>query len=111
MASYVVRRLGYLLVVVWLISVVSFVIIQLPPGDFVTSYALKLAASDDAASQAVLDKLRVRYDLDKPLHVQYLKWFAKIIRGDLGYSYRHNRPVHEAASSGWLRRTSCWHSS
>ncbi len=84
-----------MLVVVWLISVVSFVIIQLPPGDFVTSYALKLAASDDAASQAVLDQLRVRYDLDKPLHVQYLKWFAKIVRGDLGYSYRHNRPVHE----------------
>ena len=84
-----------MLVVVWLISVVSFVIIQLPPGDFVTSYALKLAASDDAASQAVLDQLRVRYDLDKPLHVQYLKWFAKIVRGNLGYSYRHNRPVHE----------------
>ena len=84
-----------MLVVVWLISVVSFVIIQLPPGDFVTSYALKLAASDDAASQAVLDQLRVRYDLDKPLHVQYLKWFAKVVRGNLGYSYRHNRPVHE----------------
>ena len=82
-----------MLVVVWLVSVVSFVIIQLPPGDFVTSYALKLAASDDAASQAVLDQLRVRYDLDKPLHVQYLKWFGKIVRGDLGYSYRHNRPV------------------
>ena len=95
MASYIVRRLGYLLVVLWLISVVSFVIIQLPPGDFVTSYALKLAASDDEASQAVLEQLRARYDLDKPLHVQYLKWFGKIIRGDLGYSYHHNRPVLE----------------
>ena len=95
MATYIVRRLGYLLVVLWLISVVSFVIIQLPPGDFVTSYALKLAASDDPASLAVLEQLRARYDLDKPLHVQYLKWFAKIVRGDLGYSYHHNRPVIE----------------
>ena len=95
MASYVVRRLGYFVVVLWLISVVSFVIIQLPPGDFVTSYALKLAASDDEASLAVLQQLRERYDLDKPLHVQYLKWFAKIVRGDLGYSYHHNRPVLE----------------
>ena len=93
MARYFIRRLGYMLVVLWLISVVSFVIIQLPPGDFITSYALRLTESGDEASLAVLEQLRERYDLDKPLPIQYLKWFVKILRGDLGYSYGYERPV------------------
>ena len=65
-----------MILLLWLISIVSFIVIQLPPGDFVTSYAHKLQLDGDDVSLRVLEALRERYDLDKPLYVQYVKWFG-----------------------------------
>ena len=84
-----------MILLLWLISIVSFTVIQLPPGDFVTSYAHKLQLDGDDVSLRVLEALRERYDLDKPVYVQYVKWIGKFLRGDLGYSYQHSRPVTE----------------
>ena len=58
-----------MVLLLWLISIVSFAVIQLPPGDFVTSYAHKLQQDGDDVIRGVLAALRERYDLDKPLHV------------------------------------------
>ena len=84
-----------MILMLWLISIVSFAVIQLPPGDFVTSYAHKLQQDGDDVSLGVLAALRDRYGLDKPVYVQYVKWIGKFLRGDLGYSYQHSRPVTE----------------
>lgn len=77
------------------ISVVSFIIIQLPPGDFLTTYIIQLQRQGTSVSQEQIDFLRRQYGLDKPIYVQYFKWITNFIRGDMGFSFGWNRPVNE----------------
>lgn len=78
----------------FLASIVAFVIIQLPPGDFATSYMANLAAMGDTVSQDTLENLREAYGLDQPVMIQYYKWITGIIfRGDYGLSFEHREPV------------------
>ena len=76
-----------------IISIVSFVIIQLPPGDYLTSYIAALEATGQSVNQEQVEQLRARYHLDQPLAVQYLKWAGGLLKGDLGTSFEWNRPV------------------
>ncbi|MGI6207564.1 MAG: ABC transporter permease, partial [Anaerolineae bacterium] len=71
MLRYVVRRFAYMVVTLFAVSVISFVIIQLPPGDFVTSYVAQLAAMGELVDQSEVDALRARYGLGQPAYVQY----------------------------------------
>lgn len=76
------------------ISIVSFVIIQLPPGDYLTTLVANLAAQGDQVDGARLAALRERYGLGEPIYVQYWKWISGIVlRGDFGHSFEWNRPV------------------
>jgi peptide/nickel transport system permease protein len=77
----------------WAISVLSFVIIQLPPGDFVTTYVARLSESGGSSALGEVAALRQAYGLDQPLYIQYLKWMGQVLRGDLGMSLDWNRPV------------------
>jgi len=78
-----------------IISLVSFAIIQLPPGDYLTTLTAGLEAGEQV-SQGQLHYLTERYGLDKPLHVQYWRWMSGIIlRGDFGQSFEWNRPVKD----------------
>ena len=78
-----------------LVSVVSFIIIQLPPGDYLTSYAADLASSGDPVDEATLEALKAQYGLDDPVYVQYFKWVSGFFRGNFGQSFEWNRPVRE----------------
>lgn len=93
--SYLVRRIIYMLLLLWVLTVVSFIIVQLPPGDLVSSMARRLVEAGEAADQAMLDGLRKNYGLDRPIHVQYWIWFRKILRGDFGFSFLLDRPVSD----------------
>ena len=77
------------------ISIISFTIIQLPPGDYLTSYIANLQETGETADEAVVASLRARYGLDNPLHVQYWKWISGVVRGDFGQSFSMGRPVKE----------------
>ena len=78
----------------FLASVVAFAIIQLPPGDFATSYVANLASMGDTVSQEALENLRDAYGLDQPVLIQYFKWMGGILtRGDYGISFEHREPV------------------
>ena len=78
------------------ISMVAFMIIQLPPGDYLTSVVANLEEQGQTVDNATLASLQVRYGLGKPVYVQYWKWISGIIfRGDFGKSFRWNRPVSE----------------
>jgi peptide/nickel transport system permease protein len=92
MLSYIGRRLVLGLFTIWAVSVLSFAIIQLPPGDFSTTYLARLADSGVAAA-AEADQIRAAYGLDQPMYVQYLKWVGQLLHGDLGMSLSYNRPV------------------
>ncbi|KUK23442.1 MAG: Binding-protein-dependent transport systems inner membrane component [Thermotoga sp. 47_83] len=84
-----------MLITLFVISVISFVIIQLPPGDYLTSYIASLAATGETVDQATIEALRKQYGLDLPIYVQYFKWLWGILHGDFGYSFSWNRPVSE----------------
>jgi peptide/nickel transport system permease protein len=95
MLYYIIHRLLLAIVTVWAITVLSFVIIQLPPGDFVTAYIAQLRASGSMISQQEADNLRIQYGLDKPIYVQYIKWMGLITQGNFGMSMEWGRPVTE----------------
>lgn len=97
MLAYILRRLVYMVFTVWVISVISFAIIELPPGDYVTSLASEMrSAGVDDMPPEFESMLRDRYGLDQPVHVRYTKWISNIIlHGDFGFSFIYNRPADE----------------
>ncbi len=103
MITYVIRRLVLALVTCWAISVISFIIIQLPPGDFVNSYIANLSASGSMVSAAEAEAMREQYGLNRPIWVQYGKWMGRVLQGDFGMSMEWGRPVLEVIGDRlWL---------
>jgi len=83
-----------MLITIFVVSIVAFIIIQLPPGDFATSYISALSASGATVNQEALESLRATYGLDQPPLVQYAKWMQGILtRGDFGISFSYKLPV------------------
>jgi len=87
-----------MVIILWVVSVVAFVLIQLPPGDYLTTYImnLKAKATGIEASEKIIVSLRKRYGLDQPIYFQYFHWIYKILRyGDFGRSFEWNKSVNE----------------
>ena len=97
MTSYVVRRFLMAVVTVVVISMLTFLIIQLPEGDFVDSYVRELESFGANVSLKEADHLRELWGLNRPLPVQYVKWITQLLQGNLGtsFSMQHHRPVSE----------------
>jgi peptide/nickel transport system permease protein len=92
--NYILRRIVGIFPTLLVASFVAFAIIQLPPGDFATSYIANLAAQGDTVSQEALESLRESYGLNQPVPVQYVKWMTGILtRGDYGISFEFREPV------------------
>ncbi|WP_349261807.1 ABC transporter permease [Geminicoccus sp.] len=95
MLSYVIRRCLTMIPTLIAISVVVFVIIQLPPGDYLTSQLAEMQSQGENMPQAQLEHLRQQYGLDRPLWEQYLFWAWGLLQGDLGWSFEYNLPVND----------------
>jgi peptide/nickel transport system permease protein len=96
MIAYIARRVLIMIPMLFLISIISFIAIQLPTGDFMTSYVATLRTMGDNVEQESIDALRERYGLGQPIHVQYIKWISGILlRGDWGQSMEWQKPVKE----------------
>ena len=96
MLQYILRRVLQMIPTVFLISVISFVLIQLPPGDYLTSIVATMQQSGDHLTQEALERLKNEYGLGQPIYVQYAKWMWGILsRGSFGRSFFWNRPVTE----------------
>jgi len=91
--TLILRRLLWMIPTLIVISLLSFTIIQLPPGDYLTSYIAALEATGDTVSEEQVAALRARYNLDEPYHIQYIRWLTGLVRGDLGMSFEWNKPV------------------
>lgn len=92
---FILKRLLLLPVLLLIFSIISFALIQAPPGDFLTSYVAELAAGGTSIDQAEIEALRTRYGLDQPMYVQYGRWMGNLLRGDLGVSLEWRRPNSE----------------
>ena len=93
MLQYIARRIVMMIPTLFLISIVSFIIIQLPPGDFLTSYVTQLSSMGDNVDESAIQALRDRYGLGQPLYVQYFRWMDNMLHGDFGHSMEWNKPV------------------
>jgi peptide/nickel transport system permease protein len=96
MLQYILRRILMMIPTLFVVSLLSFLIIQLPPGDFLTSYAAQLRQQGDNIQEEELEALRQRYGLDQPFYVQYSKWIGGILlRNDWGQSLEWRKPVRD----------------
>ena len=103
MLRYILLRCLTMIPTLFLISVLVFVIIELPPGDFFESYVSELKALGEEADLAEIDMLRERYGFDQPQVVRYLWWAGGMLRGDFGYSFEYRLPVNEVVGDRmWL---------
>ncbi len=103
MLAYLARRLILALLTIWAISVLSFVIIQLPPGDYITSYVAQMSSSGGYVSEQEVEALRREYGLDQPVWVQYLRWMKQVMQGRFGMALEWKRPVSEVIGDRlWL---------
>lgn len=93
---YVVKRIFLMIPTLFGISLISFFIIQLPPGDYLTSLLASMSDSGQTIDPAEIARMRATYGLDDPMVVQYFKWISGIVlRGDFGYSFEWGRPVSD----------------
>lgn len=88
MLRYIARRLLHMIPLLLGITLLSFLIIQLSPGDFLAEIRL-----NPVVSQQTVDMMRANFGLDQPLYVQYWKWLTNIVRGDFGFSFAFQVPV------------------
>ncbi len=103
MLAYIGRRALLAVFTVWAISMLAFAIIQLPPGDYVTSYIAQMAAMGSVVSDEEAQNLRIQYGLGRPIYVQYLKWMKLVVQGNFGMSMEWRRPVTEVIGDRlWL---------
>jgi len=95
MIQFIVRRLLLMIPTLIVISLISFAIIQLPPGDYLTTYIAELQSQGETVDDALLQQLERRYGLGLPVHQQYFRWVKNmLLEGDLGQSFGWNRPVN-----------------
>ena len=96
MFYYILRRILLVIPTLIAITVVTFIVIQLPAGDYLTTYIAQLQAQGTQLDETEIVALRQRYGLDQPIYVQFFRWVSGIVlRGDYGRSFRWNRPVSD----------------
>jgi peptide/nickel transport system permease protein len=93
MTGYIVRRLVSMVFTFFLLSILIFIIINLPPGDYATRYVASVRQQGGVVDQSEIDAIRRNYGLDQSLPEQYLRWFGKFLQGDMGQSFEWRRPV------------------
>ena len=109
MIILILRRVVLAFPTLLFISMVSFAIIQLPPGDFVTTTVSQWIAQGESMNAETEAMLRARYGVDQPVSMQYLKWLRNIIRGDLGVSWAWAKPIGSLVAERlpWSLLVSC----
>ena len=95
MGSFIIRRVFYAIIMLIVVSFVSFIIISLPAGDFLDQKILELEARGDRSASQRVDEYRERYGLDKPVLTQYWIWISNFVQGDFGLSFEFDHPVSE----------------
>ncbi len=93
MLRFIIHRTIMMVPIVLIISIISFIILEAPPGDFVTTRVAQLEAAGEIIGPEAIEALQVRYGVNQPIYVKYLKWLRNLLRGDLGMSMYWNQPV------------------
>src|SRR5437879_12586329 len=95
MANYILRRVLYMVVTIFFISIIGFALIQLPPGSALNAKIERLRAQGGELSGDQIKSLEERYGLNDPVQVKYLKWATGALHGDFGQSFTYDAPVND----------------
>jgi len=88
MREFLIRRFAFMLIVLFLTSIFAFIVIQLPPGDYLSSYIIRLETERGGIiSEAEIEAIKKQFGLGDPIHIQYIKWMTNMFRGDFGQSF------------------------
>ncbi len=93
--KYIIHRFLMMIPTLLVISLICFVIIQLPPGDYLESYIAELESQGETVDSKKVEFLRQEYGLDKPMWEQYIYWVVGMVQGDFGYSFEYDLPVSD----------------
>ena len=99
MLSFILRRLVLMVPLLFLVSIISFMVIQLPPGDYLATYIAQLEAMGRTFDEAEIQNLKRQYGLDRPMYVQYFKWMQTVFKGTFGRSFMWEMTVAEVLST------------
>jgi peptide/nickel transport system permease protein len=102
MLSYIIRRILIMIPTLVAISIVIFTIINLPPGNYFTTYIAELQGSGEKADLVKIEFLEQEYGFDRPLWQQYLYWARGLLHGDMGYSFSYDMPVSKVVGDRML---------
>ena len=102
MAGWLIRRTLFAFATAWAISMLSFLVIQIPPGDYVTSYIAQLQSQGTIFTDVEAQALRDLYGLDQPVILQYFRWLGLMAQGNFGVSFEFNRPVLDVIGDRFL---------
>src|SRR5579864_6917647 len=102
MFSYIIHRLLIMIPTLIAISIVVFTIINLPPGNYFTTYVAELQGSGETTDMAKVKFLEAEYGFDRPLWQQYLHWVGGLLHGDMGYSFSYDLPVNKVVGDRML---------
>ncbi|WPZ35422.1 ABC transporter permease [Thalassobaculum sp. OXR-137] len=95
MLDYLARRILVMIPTLIAISIITFIIIQLPPGDYLSTLIAEMESQGEAVDPAKIQALRAQYGLDRPMWEQYVVWAVGMLRGDFGYSFEYQLPVSD----------------
>ena len=95
MLRYLFQRLLYTVFLLALLTVVIFIVIQLPPGDYLSTLISRLEQSGETISEEMIENLKRQYGLDLALHQRYFKWVTAVLKGNFGFSFDYNEPVRD----------------
>ncbi len=96
MKNYLFKRFVYMVFLLWLVSVVTFIVIELPPGDYLSTYIILLEQNTgQQLSEDIVERLRRQYGLDLPTYARYFKWFGQVLQGEFGFSFDWQQPVRD----------------
>ena len=102
MVNYLVRRLFIVVPTLLAISLIVFLIIELPPGDYLESYISELQAQGETVDQKHIEFLREQYGFDKPVMTRYWEWVTGMVVGDFGFSFEYRLPVSDVVGDRLL---------
>ncbi|MGI9381950.1 MAG: ABC transporter permease, partial [Methyloligellaceae bacterium] len=95
MTGYIFRRLLLMIPTLLVISAIVFLIIELPPGDYLESYVAELESRGETVDDAEIQFLREQYGFGEPVLKRYVGWVTGMVQGDFGYSFEYRMPVSQ----------------
>lgn len=94
MGKYIIKRVLAILIVLWAVATLTYFTVHVTPGDTATAIIIERYGTE-AVNETSLNEVRQKFDLSRPVYLQYFEWLRNIVTGNFGTSYKYNMPVEQ----------------